>query len=50
MEKDREDWELWYDVYSVTEGAEAARALAEVRRLNPYYGSNLEEGENAAPR
>lgn len=50
VEKDREDWELWYDVYSVTEGAEAARALAEVRRLNPYYNSNLEEGESAAPR
>jgi tetratricopeptide (TPR) repeat protein len=48
--KDREDWELWYDVYAATEGTESARALAEVRRLNPYFRINLEEGETAASR
>jgi hypothetical protein len=42
--KDRDDWELWYDLYGATEGAEAARALAQVRRLNPFYRSSLEEG------
>jgi tetratricopeptide (TPR) repeat protein len=48
--KDRDDWELWYDLYAVTEGRESARALAEVRRLNPFYRSAVDEGGTRASR
>lgn len=48
--KDRDDWELWYDLYGATEGAEATRALAQVRRLNPFFRSSLEEGGPGASR
>ena len=48
--EDRDDWELWYDLYAVTEGREAARALAEVRRLNPFYRSAVDEGGTGASR
>jgi O-Antigen ligase len=48
--EDRDDWELWYDLYVATEGAESARALAEVRRLNPFYRSTIAEGDSAASR
>jgi hypothetical protein len=40
-EKDRRDWSLWYDLASVSEGAEAERALAEAARLNPFYRNDL---------
>jgi tetratricopeptide (TPR) repeat protein len=42
-EKDRRDWLLWYDLASVSEGAEARRALAEAARLNPFYRDDLGE-------
>jgi O-Antigen ligase len=48
--KDRDDWELWYDLYLATEGAESTRALAQVRRLNPFYRSSIEEVDSAAAR
>jgi Flp pilus assembly protein TadD len=48
--KDRGDWELWYDLHATTEGAESARALAEVRRLNPFYARTIDEGGSAASR
>jgi O-Antigen ligase len=48
--KDPDDWELWYDLYVATEGAESARALAEVRRLNPFYRSTIAEGDSAVSR
>jgi O-antigen ligase len=35
LELDSESWSTWYDLAVVTSGAERARALAEVRRLNP---------------
>jgi MFS family permease len=50
VSKDRNDWGLWHDLYVAAEGAESARALAEVRRLNPFYRSNIEEGASAASR
>jgi tetratricopeptide (TPR) repeat protein len=42
-DKDRRDWLLWYDLASVSEGAEARRALAEAGRLNPFYRDDLAE-------
>jgi hypothetical protein len=48
VSKDRDDWELWYDLYLVTEGAEASRALAEAARLNRFFRSDLAEGETRA--
>ena len=49
IEKDRGDWLLWYDLASVTEGAEARRALAEAARLNPFYENDLGEVPAGAP-
>jgi O-antigen ligase len=48
VSKDRDDWGLWYDLYVTTEGAESARALREVRRLNPFFRSSVDEGDSAA--
>jgi tetratricopeptide (TPR) repeat protein len=42
IDKDRRDWLLWYQLSSVSEGAEARRALAEATRLNPFYRTDLE--------
>ncbi len=43
ISKDRRDWKLWYDLYTVTEGAEARRALAEALRLNRYARTDFGE-------
>ena len=48
LSKDRNDWLLWYQLSSVTDGAEARQARAEATRLNPFYRSNLDEGSTIA--
>jgi hypothetical protein len=50
IEEDRRDWSLWYDLASVTEGAESRRALAEAARLNPFYRDDLAEDTSDVPR
>ena len=50
VSKDRHDWLLWYELASVTNGAEARRASAEAARLNRFYRSNLDEGSSRASR
>jgi hypothetical protein len=35
LARDRESWSIWYDLASVSRGAERARALAEAKKLNP---------------
>src|SRR5438128_2297223 len=47
ISKNRSDWMLWYDLSSVTEGRAADQALAEAKRLNPFFESDLEETGNA---
>jgi O-antigen ligase len=49
ISKDRSDWKLWYDLSTVSAGAEARSALAEARRLN-RYGSSDFEGTANVPR
>jgi tetratricopeptide (TPR) repeat protein len=46
ISKDSGDWKLWYDLSTVTTGAESQRALAEARRRNRYASSDLEEAGN----
>jgi hypothetical protein len=46
LSKDGSDWNLWYDLYTVSTGDESRRALAEARRLNRYASSDFEEGDN----
>jgi O-antigen ligase len=46
--KDRRDWALWYDLASVTEGAESRRAAARATRLNRFYRDELGEGSDSA--
>lgn len=46
ISKDRSDWRLWYDLATVSDGAEARRALEEARRLNRYASSDFEETGN----
>lgn len=48
VSKDRNDWLLWYQLASVTEGAEARRATAEAARLNPFYRDDVQEGTPSA--
>lgn len=48
ISKDRSDWKLWYDLYTVSSGAEARSALAEARRLNRYASSDFEETGNVS--
>ena len=48
VSKDRHDWLLWYQLASVTEGAEAQRATAEAARLNRFYRDDVEEGTASA--
>ena len=48
VSKDRHDWLLWYQLASVTEGAEARRATAEAARLNPFYRDDVQEGTPSA--
>jgi hypothetical protein len=48
VSKDPHDWLLWYQLASVTEGAEAERATAEAARLNPFYRDELQEGTPSA--
>ncbi|HEY7148953.1 MAG TPA: O-antigen ligase family protein [Gaiellaceae bacterium] len=40
--KDDTDWKLWYDLSTVTSGAESNDALAEAVRLNRYARSDFE--------
>ena len=42
--KDDTDWKLWYDLSTVTSGAESNRALARAVRLNRYAKSDFEGG------
>jgi O-antigen ligase len=44
--KDESDWRLWYDLSTVTTGAESRQALAEATRLNRYASSDFEEAAN----
>jgi tetratricopeptide (TPR) repeat protein len=48
VSKDRRDWVLWYDLASVTEGAESRRAAAQAMRLNRFYRDDLAEGGDGA--
>jgi len=48
ISKDRGDWKLWYDLSTVSTGAEARHALAEARRRNRYASSDLEEAGNVS--
>jgi tetratricopeptide (TPR) repeat protein len=50
ISKDSGDWRLWYDLSTVTTGAESQRALAEATRRNRYASSDLEEGVGNVPR
>jgi tetratricopeptide (TPR) repeat protein len=50
VSKDRHDWLLWYELASVTDGAEARRASAEAARLNRFYRRDVEEGSTPASR
>jgi hypothetical protein len=44
LAKDDTDWKLWYDLSTVTSGAESNRALARAVRLNRYAKSDFEGG------
>ena len=48
VSKDRHDWLLWYQLASVTDGAEARRATAEAAGLNPFYRDDVQEGTPSA--
>jgi hypothetical protein len=50
VSKDRRDWLLWYDLASVTEGAESRRAAAQAVRLNRFYRNDLAAGGTGASR
>jgi tetratricopeptide (TPR) repeat protein len=43
ISKDDGDWKLWYDLSSVTGGADSRHALAEAIRRNPYAADDTEE-------
>jgi O-antigen ligase/polysaccharide polymerase Wzy-like membrane protein len=43
--KDDTDWKLWYDLSTVSNGAESNRALAKAVRLNRYARSDFEAGD-----
>ena len=42
LARDRESWNIWYDLASVSRGAERARALVEANELNPL-GPEVDE-------
>ena len=44
LSKDDRNWELWYDLSTVTSGPESSRALARAVELNRYARSDFEEG------
>jgi tetratricopeptide (TPR) repeat protein len=44
--KSRGDWQLWYDLSTVSNGAEEERALAEAKRLNRYATTDFDEAGN----
>ena len=48
ISKNSGDWMLWYDLSSVSVGPPADRALAEAKRLNPFFESDLEGTGNAS--
>ncbi|MEP6910136.1 MAG: O-antigen ligase family protein [Actinomycetota bacterium] len=48
ISKDRRDWKLWYDLSTVSSGAEARNALAQARRLNRFGSSDFEGADNAS--
>ena len=43
LSKDDRNWELWYDLSTVTTGPESSRALARAVELNRYARSDFEE-------
>jgi ABC-type multidrug transport system fused ATPase/permease subunit len=43
--KDDTDWKLWYDLSTVSDGAESSHALAQAVRLNRYARSDFEAGD-----
>ena len=43
ISKNGSDWRLWYDLATVSDGAEARDALARARRLNRFASSDFEE-------
>ena len=45
ISKDDTDWKLWYDLSTVSSGAESNRALAKAVRLNRYARSDFEAGD-----
>ena len=45
ISKDDTDWKLWYDLSTVSNGAESNRALAKAVRLNRYARSDFEAGD-----
>ena len=45
ISKDDTDWKLWYDLSTVSNGAESNRALARAVRLNRYARSDFEAGD-----
>jgi O-antigen ligase len=48
LSKNGSDWSLWYDLYTVSEGSDASRALANATRLNRYAQTDFEA--DVAPR
>jgi hypothetical protein len=48
ISKNSGDWKLWYDLSTVTTGAESQRALTEATRLNRYARTDLEEAGNVS--
>ena len=44
LSKDDRNWELWYDLSTVTSGPESSRALARAVELNRFARSDFEEG------
>ena len=45
ISKDDTDWKLWYDLSTVSNGAESNRALAQAVRLNRYARSDFEAAD-----
>jgi len=48
ISKNGSDWKLWYDLSTVSDGAEARHALAEAKQLNRYASTDFEA--DVAPR
>jgi tetratricopeptide (TPR) repeat protein len=50
ISKDDGDWKLWYDLSSVSDGAESRRALAEAIRRNRYAADDTSEEPSSVSR